>query len=82
MTMKIIDIRRTGDSYDKIKSSYLKEGHVGTVIAIVLVVVCIVNERTVFLWNTITCQDTSKMICGGTKVRQNYLGRTNTALGL
>lgn len=82
MAMKVVDIHQTVDLYDKIKSSYLKKCHVGAIIAIVLVIVCIVDKRTVFLWNTITCGDTSKTICEVMKVRQNYLGKTNTTLGL
>lgn len=58
MAMKV-DIYHTVDLYDNIKHSYLKECHVGAIIAIVLVIVCVVDKRTVFFWNTITCRDTS-----------------------
>lgn len=67
--MEVVNIYHTVRSDDKIKNIYLKECHVSAIIAVVLVVVCIVDKGTVFLWYTITCVNTSKMISGVMKER-------------
>lgn len=41
------------------RRSHLKEGHVGAVVAVVLVIVGIVDKRAVFLWNAVTCEHKS-----------------------
>lgn len=69
MGRKVINIYHTLQLYVKIKNVYLKECHVSAIIAVVLVIVCIVDKGTVFLWYTITCVNTSKMICGVMKER-------------
>lgn len=66
--MEVVNIYHTVHSDDKI-NVYLKECHVSAIIAVVLVVVCIVDKGTVFLWYTITCVNTSKMISGVMKER-------------
>lgn len=36
---------------------YLKQGHVGAIVAVALVVVCVVDKWTVFFWDAITWGD-------------------------
>lgn len=39
------------------RNVYLKQGHVGAIVAVALVVVCVVDKGTVFLWDAITWGD-------------------------
>ncbi len=41
--------------------SYLKKGHVGAIIAVAFVIVCVVDKGTVFLWDAITCGNTKQL---------------------
>lgn len=46
----------------KLLGGYLKKGHVGAIIAVAFVVVRVVDKGTVFLWDAITCGNTSQSV--------------------
>lgn len=41
--------------------SYLKQGHVGAIVAVGFVIVCVVDKGTVFLGDAITCGNTTQL---------------------
>lgn len=72
--MRVPDIRHTRDTdTGKTRRADLKQSHVGAIVAVVLVVVCVVDEGTVFLGNAITCAQNTKAM--------KRWGRTSTTSG-
>lgn len=47
--------------WQKLLDGYLKKGHVGAIVAVAFVIVCVVDEGTVFLWDAITWGNTTQL---------------------
>lgn len=60
-TLKSEPLPKEINKYKSNLGSYLEESHVGAIVAVALVVVCVVDEGAVFLWDAITCGNTTQM---------------------